>query len=209
MTSRARPSPLLLSAGAILVLVVAIAADTRVVRIGAPGAAPSGVFSPASFGQAEFPKVQADVQGRAVDAATLAQAIGRDQAAAEKQYGVAAIGGAEFSVKFTGRAGNQDSGVYDVEVAGLGSSPHITVQTGPAIMGTDLRDATGKIGFGQFTNQIVYQNAGSALNAAMKQQVLAKVDAGKLTGRTISVVGVFQLSDPDTWLVTPVRLDVR
>ena len=42
------------------------------------------------------------------------------------------------------------------------------MQTGPAINGTDLRDAPGEIKFGQFTNQIEYQNAGAALNNAMK-----------------------------------------
>ena len=86
---------------------------------------------------------------------------------------------------------------------------HITVQTGPAITGTDLRDATGQIKFGQFTNQIDYQNAGSALNREMKKEVISKIDASKLTGKKISVVGVFQLTDPANWLVTPVKLDVQ
>jgi predicted lipoprotein len=83
------------------------------------------------------------------------------------------------------------------------------VQTGPAINGTDLRDATGTITFEQFTNQIDYQNAGSALNKEMKAQVLSKIDNGNLTGKTLSVVGVFQLINPNSWLVTPVRLDVQ
>lgn len=208
MTTRVGPtSPLVLISGAVLILVVAMAVNTKVVKIGAPGTPQSGAFSPAAYGQSEFPKVQSEVAGRAVDAATLAQALSKDQDAATKQYGVDAAGGAELSVKFTGKAGKQDSGVYDVAVDGL--KPHITVQTGPAIMGDDLRDATGKIGFGQFTNQIIYQNAGSALNAEMKKEVLSKVDVGNLTGKTISVVGVFQLSDPDNWLVTPVKLSVQ
>ena len=76
-------------------------------------------------------------------------------------------------------------------------------------MGTDLRDGTGTISFGQFTNQIEYQNAGSALNKEMKKQVLSKVDTANLTGKTISVVGVFQLTDPSNWLVTPVKMNVK
>ncbi len=83
------------------------------------------------------------------------------------------------------------------------------MQTGPAIMGTDLRDGTGTIQFGQFTNQIDYQNAGSALNKEMKKQVLSKLDTADLTGKTVSVVGVFQLTDPAKWLVTPVSLEVK
>jgi predicted lipoprotein len=85
----------------------------------------------------------------------------------------------------------------------------LRVQTGPAINGTDVRDATGTIDFSQFTNQIDYQNAGSSLNNEVKKQVLAKVDTAKLTGKTISVVGVFQLVVPNSWLITPVSLQVQ
>ncbi len=190
----------------ILALVAAMAVDTRVVRIGSPTAAQPGAFSAAEFGKSELPKIQAAVESRAIDAATLAAAIARDPTAAAKQYGVAASGGAEMAVRFTGVVGKEDSGVYDVAVAGVPNTTTIRVQTGPAINGTDLRDATGTISFGQFTNQIAYQNAGAALNKEMKREVLSKVDVGKLAGRTIAVVGVFQMVSPESWLVTPVTL---
>ncbi len=206
-----RPGPglrPLLFSGAVLLLVAAMAVDTRVVRIGSPTAAQPGVFSAASFGISEFPKVQAAIEGRAVDAATLAAAIAQDPAAAASRYGVTASGGPELAVRFTGIAGKEDAGVYDVAVAGVPDVLLIRVQTGPAINGTDLRDATGTISFGQFTNQIAYQNAGSALNKEMKRQVLSKVDTGSLAGKTISVIGAFQLVAPESWLVTPVSLGV-
>ena len=44
----------------------------------------------------------------------------------------------------------------------------IRVQTGPAINGTDLRDATGEIRLGDFKNQVECQHAGAAINDAMK-----------------------------------------
>src|SRR5690606_25837565 len=116
----------------------------------------------------EFPKVQADVEARAVDAPTLAAAIAADKDGAAKQYGVAAGVGPVMAVKFTGVVGEGKSGIYNVAVPDIGEVPRIRVQTGPAINGTDLRDATGKITFGQFKNQIEYQNAGSALNNEMK-----------------------------------------
>ena len=194
---------------AAIVLLAAMALDTKVVRIGSAGDLHSDVFSPAIYGKSEFPKVQSAVEKRATDAATLAAALSKDQAAAEKQYGVAADAGSEMPVKFTGKAGKQDSGVYDVVVPGIPDAIHVTVQTGPAIDGTDLRDATGTITFGQFSNQIEYQNAGSALNTEMKKEVLSKVDTGNLTGKTVSVVGVFQLTDAANWLVTPVKMEVK
>ena len=59
------------------------------------------------------------------------------------------------------------------------------------------------------TNQIEYQDAGSGINNEMKRQVLAKIDTKNLTGKTISVVGVFRLINPKNWLVTPVEMSVQ
>ncbi|WP_031356737.1 DUF2291 family protein [Caballeronia sordidicola] len=193
----------------VVILLVAMAFSTKVVKIGSAGDAQVKTFDPAAYGEAQFPKTQAAIDGRAVSADTLAAAIAKDQDAAGKQYGVAGGIGPEISVKFTGVAGSEDAGIYTLKVPNVPDSVVIRVQTGPAINGTDLRDATGTIGFEQFTNQIDYQNAGYAINTAMKKAVLSKVDAAKLTGKTISVVGVFQLINPNGWLVTPVKLDVK
>jgi predicted lipoprotein len=194
----------------LVILLVAMALSTKVVKIGSAADTQVKAFDPAAYGEEQFPKTQAAVVGRAVSADTLAAAIAKDQDAAGKQYGVAGGGiGPEISVKFTGVAGKEDSGVYTVKVPNVPDAVVIRVQTGPAINGTDLRDATGTIGFEQFTNQIDYQNAGYAINTAMKKAVLSKVDTGKLTGKTISVVGVFQLINPNGWLVTPVKLDAK
>ncbi len=197
---------LVVGAGAVLVLLVAMALDTKVARIGSAQDAQAGVFSAPAYGTARFPKVQSEIEARAVDADVLAAAMTKDPAAAATQYGVPASAGPEYSVKFTGRVGKQDFGVYDVTIPGVPDTIHVSVQTGPAIMGTDLRDAAGSIKFGDFRNQIEYQNAGSALNNAMKVEVLSKVDVSDLTGKTISVVGAFQPTDPAEWVVTPVKL---
>ncbi|HMC48599.1 MAG TPA: DUF2291 domain-containing protein [Caballeronia sp.] len=193
-----------------VVLIVAMAFSTKVVKIGSASDAQVKAFDPAVYGEAQFPKTQSAIEGKAVSADTLAAAIAKDQDAAGKQYGVAGGGiGPEISVKFDGVAGSEDAGIYTVKVPNVPDSVIIRVQTGPAINGTDLRDATGTISFEQFTNQIDYQNAGYAINTAMKKAVLSKVDTAKLTGKTISVVGVFQLINPNGWLVTPVKLDVK
>jgi predicted lipoprotein len=215
--ARAKPRLRLIIISAVAVaLVVAMALDTKVVRIGSAEDIPANTFSPAAFGEAQFPKVKSAIEAHAVDVVTLAAAVAKDKDAAGKQYGVepaksgvATANGPVISVKFTGVVGKGDSGVYDVAVEGVPSAVTIRMQTGPAIYGTDLRDATGTISFGQFTNQIDYQNAGSALNKETKKQVLSKVDTAKLTGKTVSVIGAFKLLDPDNWLVTPVRLDVQ
>lgn len=192
-----------------VILVIAMALDTTVIRIGSSQDTRKTGFSPAAYGKTEFPKVQAAVEKRAVDAATLAAAIQKNQTAAVKQYGVNATMGPEMSVKFTGVVGKGESGVYHVKVQGVPDDIGIRVQTGPAINGTDLRDAIGTIQFGQFKNQIQYQNAGAALNTEMKKEVLSKVDTTNLTGKKISVVGAFLLINPKNWFVTPVKLSVE
>jgi predicted lipoprotein len=207
---RRRPTRLIALGAAVLVLIVAMALDTKIVVIGSPESVKPGVFSPDAFGAAEFPKIKTDIEARAVDAQVLAHALAADKAAAVKQYGVPnGTGGTVFSVKFTGVAGDAKSGVYDVAVSGLPDTIGIRLQTGPAINGTDLRDATGTIKFGQFVNQIEYQNAGSALNREMKKQILEPVDTADLRGKTIAVIGAFKLINPKKWLVTPVKLDIQ
>ena len=201
---------------ATLALVAAMALDTKVVKIGSAADIAPNTFSPAAFGASEFPKVKSAIEDRAISAVTLAAAVAKDKDAAGKEYGlepsksgVEASTGPVICVKFTGVAGKGEPGEYVFKVEGVPSTLVIRVQTGPAIYGTDLRDATGTISFGQFVNQIDYQNAGSALNREMKKQILSKIDTATLAGKTVSVVGAFKLANPNNWLVTPVRLDVQ
>ena len=175
-----------------------MALDTKVVRIGSPTDVQPGVFSPAAFGASEFPKVQSAIESRAVDAPTLAAAIAKDQGAAAKQYGTPTGTGPEFPVKFIGVAGKNDFGVYDVKAEGVpDNAADPAFRRGLPSWEPTCGTPPGTISFGQFTNQIEYQNAGSALNKEMKKQVLSKIDTGNLTGKTIAVVGAFQLSDPN------------
>ena len=208
MTRRKPDVRAFVGSGAVIVLLAAMALDTKAVKTGSAEDVQAGLFSAASYGKANFPKVQSAIEGRAVDAAVLAAALAKDPAAAEAQYGVPAPAGPEYAVKFAGKIGKQEFGVYDVAIPGVPETIHVSVQTGPAINGTDLRDASGLISFGDFSNQIDYQNAGSALNNEMKKAVLSGIGAD-LTGKTIQVVGAFEPSDPAEWVVTPVKLTVQ
>jgi predicted lipoprotein len=190
------------------VLLVAMALSTKVVDSNAISGT-TKAFSASAWGKANFPKVQDAISQRAVDAKTLAPAVASNATAAGKKYGVDAGTGPEISVKFSGVLGKGDAGIYPVKVAGLPKGLLVRIQTGPAINGTDLRDAPGTIKFGQFTNQIDYQNAAAALNKELKTQVLAKAATGNLTGKKVRVVGAFQLINPQGWLVTPAKMTVQ
>ncbi|MCD1645561.1 DUF2291 family protein [Aurantimonas coralicida] len=204
------PRRVILASVAVGVL-AAMALDTTLVWDGSERAASVSTqsFSTKEFGTARFPEIRNSIETRAVDAPTLAEAIAADKGAAAEKYGVAAGIGAVMPVRFTGTVGEGKSGIFAVAVDGVPDELTVRVQTGPAVNGTDLRDATGTIEFGQFKNQIEYQNAGAAINDAMKSEVLAPIDNANLTGKTVDVTGVFKLINPKSWLVTPVRMSVK
>ena len=196
---------LLIAVGLAILVLGAMALDTTVVRIGSDQDVRAAKFSPEAFGAEAFPKVQANLTARAVDAVELAAAIAADPKAAEAKYSVGGV----YPIKFEGVVSEGKSGIYYIDVAGISAPLRLRMQTGPAINGTELRDATGEISFSQFTNQIEYQDAGSALNKEMKKLVLEGIDNAALTGKTIAVVGAFKLVNPKNWLITPVSLEVK
>ena len=64
-----------------------IALDTTVVHIGSDADVRQQAFSPDAFGEGEFPRIQALVTEKAVDAVTVAPEVLADKVAAGKKYG--------------------------------------------------------------------------------------------------------------------------
>ena len=204
-----RVSPKSLALGAaVLLLLLAMVLDTHVVRIGSEADVRADVFSPEAYGAEQFPRIREQVAERAVDAPTLYEAAVADKAAAAAQYGTEGGIAPVFPVRFSGTVGEGRTGIFDVDVDGLPDDVRVRVQTGPAVNGTELRDLPGDILFGDFKNQIEYQDAGAAINDAMKGDVLADLDRDALTGREVNVVGVFRMINPKMWLVTPTEFEV-
>lgn len=195
-------------AGVIVLLIVFVVLGTRVVSDEAAESATSDGFDAETYGPEHFPAVQEAVADEAVEAPELASAIAGDAEAAAAEHAVEASGGPVFSVTMTGTFGKGESGIYDLKVDGVPEDLAIRVQTGPAINGTELRDVTGEITFGEFTNQIDFQNAAAALNEEMKVEVLEGIDTEALEGQTATVTGAFTLINDASWLVTPVQVEV-
>lgn len=193
----------------LILLVAAIALDTTVIRVGSEADTREAAFDPDAFGSAEFPRIAEFVRSRAAEAPALATMLQEDREAAVAQHGTEASIGPVLATYFTGVVGEGRSGVHDVAIEGMPEDVRVRVQFGPAINGTDLRDVTGDIAFGDFTNQIEYQDAGSGINRAMAAQVFDGLDRGALVGQNVEVVGVFKLISPANWLVTPVALEVQ
>lgn len=193
----------------IAAVVAGIALDTKIVTVGSAEDVREQVFNPDAFGADTFPRIQSRAIEIAPDAVQLALELADDKAAAIDAYGTKTAIGGVLAVSVTGIAGEGRSGIFPLTVAGLPDGTNVRVQTGPAINGTDLRDFPGDIAFGQFKNQIEFQDAGSGLNRAMAADVLADLDRDNLTGQTVSVTGVFTLINPKNWLITPVAIEVE
>lgn len=208
-----RPSPWLqpkriIGLLVVVVVIVGMGLDTAVVPTGSL-TSNADKFSPEAFGKAKFPSIQNNIVQHAAPAGKLASALAADKAAAADEYAVGQGTFPVIPVKFTGVVGKGQLGTYHIKVDGVPESLTIRVQTGPAIIGVVLRDSDSSIQFGDFVNQIEYQNAAAGINSAMKMQVLSDLDRDHLQGKTIRVVGAFQLINPDSWLVTPVRISVQ
>lgn len=193
----------------LVALVGAIALDTKVVVIGSAEDARQEAFNPDRFGRQNFPRIRDMVVAKAPDAAELATGLKSDKKAAVKEYATMAGAFPVLPVKLSGVAGKGSSGIFPVSVEGLPEGTKVRVQTGPAINGTELRDIVGDIEFGQFKNQIEYQDAGAGINRAMAADILSDLDRGALEGKSIEVIGAFKLINPKNWLVTPVSLEVK
>jgi predicted lipoprotein len=203
------PVKLILWAAAIVVL-IALALDTTTRSDKAPRITEGGqvAFNPSAYGAKTYPKVAAAIEKKAVPLTTLVPAIKGNPDAAGKQYG-SRQGSSPYNFAVTGEgvAGTATNGLLPVKVKGVPKSTTVSLQIGPAINGTALRDAVGFITFNQFINQVDYADAATALNHQVKAKVLKGVDPASLKGKTVKFTGAFSFLAPTIVTVTPTRLE--
>lgn len=87
----------------------------------------------------------------------------------------------------------------------------LTIQIGPVIRRTALRDALDFIQFTDFANQSDFAAVANALNDRVLQQVLEPIDLGALLGQTVSFTGAVTVGSAPTDVpleIVPVILDV-
>jgi len=200
----------LIAAGIVLVVLILMFFSTKILTGKEATEAAPGTFSPQSYAQEKFSsEIAPDIVKRATELAVVQKAIAADPAAAAKKYGVVSGSSpAVYSVKFTGTAGELGpNGQMPVTVPGMPSDIKVLVQMGPAINGTAVRDATGKVQFSQFKNQIDYQNVGAELNKQVKDKVLTNVDPASLARKKVAAVGAFSLINPSAYIITPVQIE--
>jgi predicted lipoprotein len=135
---------------------------------------------------------------------------------AGKRWGFRAQQGSEpwtYVVKIDGHIVAADTAsraaTISVDSGGDGKVAAI-VQIGPALRGTDLRDALDFVSFNDFKNPIDYAQFGKAFNQYVVRAELANLPRDKLEGRNVSVLGAFTLEAGDRPpLVTPAQLKLE
>jgi predicted lipoprotein len=207
-TARRTPSPRVIGIGLVVLVVAAMAIDTTYKKPGETTATGRAAFDPARYGEETFPKAVSTLEDSAVPLPELHAALRKDADAAGERYGKRqGTSPYSFSTSGEGVAGQAEGGLMPVRVQGVPKGATVSLQVGPAINGTAIRDGVGFIEFGQFTNQVEYAAAATALNEQVKKQVLADIDPATLAGKRVSFVGAFSSITPDVVTITPVKLE--
>lgn len=84
----------------------------------------------------------------------------------------------------------------------------VTLQLGPVIKGTALRDIAPFYDFNDFRDQIEFAKLGRAINDRVSAALV--LPEGDLTGKVLAFTGVLDVKKPaDPWLVTVTRIGLQ
>ena len=115
-------------------------------------------------------------------------------------------------VKGTGKVAEihtqSQAGTVLLEIPGLNEK--VSLQVGPVVRGTALRDATGLVSFNQFNNQLDYADVSKEMNARALKSATAGLDARTfpMVDKTVSFFGVmtFDPHNKGPMLITPTKV---
>ena len=98
----------------------------------------------------------------------------------------------------------------DIDLAPVDGVADVSIQIGPVIKDTAIRDSLEFISFTDFTNQLEFARLSTAFNKMVNKAVTGPLDRDHLMGRTVIFFGAFtQLQDSDQIRITPVFLEVQ
>jgi predicted lipoprotein len=153
---------------------------------------------------------------KAVDAKELLAAIQENPDQAGEKYGRReATNPYNYLIKGAGQvtAVNTESraGTLTVMLTDAKPGQNVTIQIGPVVLGTSVRDATGIVSFNQFTNQIDYAGISKEMNARAIHDALKGKDPATLNGKQIRFVGAFTYDPHSAGVIriTPIKLEVQ
>ncbi|KQT82795.1 DUF2291 domain-containing protein [Aurantimonas sp. Leaf443] len=158
-------------------------------------------------------KVVPYVNEKAVPFGEIRTAAAADFASAGERFGyrevkegapfnfLARVAGTIVSADTKSRAA---TALVDTDGDGTGD---VTIQLGPVIKGTSLRDALPFVTFTSYANQIEFADVAKAFNSQAYETALKALPREALVGRSVEAVGAFTLkSGADRVLLTPVSV---
>lgn len=156
------------------------------------------------------------ISDKALRVAALRVAIAADITAAGEAHGNrgAGLGSAwNFAAKGEGTviAAKLESSARKVQIDTDGDGKaDLTLQLGPIIKGTVLRDYAPFYNFGDFRDQIEFAKLGRKLNDRVKKEIKIEGTSAELIGKKVTFTGVFALKKSnDAWLLTVVDIKVQ
>ncbi|HEY3444369.1 MAG TPA: DUF2291 domain-containing protein [Paludibaculum sp.] len=179
--------------------------------------AAKGITTPSAYvDQIWTSKLLPAIAGSAVDAPALIHSMEKGLSAAQAQYARPNTNAASYwMVKGEGRVVAVDqrsrNGLIMVDVAPFDGRPDVSIQIGPVLRGTSLRDATGLVPFTDFLNQLHFADVGNELNERVLKLVLAPLDVKALKGRQVAFLGTAAADEgvPPIHALVPVRLELQ
>ena len=154
----------------------------------------------------------------AVDYTTVLSSLRDDRQSASERYGLARETGEPFfvfKVRGTCRVVEYDdssrNGVIRVDMEPADGEVDATLQVGPVIRGTAIRDSMEFIRFTDVGNQLQFAALANELNARMRKDSVEPLDLPSIVGKRISFLGAFRLQEADEVediVVTPVKIDL-
>lgn len=105
---------------------------------------------------------------------------------------------------------NTQSRAATIDVDGDGDGKaDATVQIGPAMRGTALRDSLNFVSFNHFTNQIDFAQFGKAFNTYANKTFLSKIPRDNLNGAQVRLLGTYQHGvSTGLPLISPASLEI-
>jgi predicted lipoprotein len=172
-------------------------------------------FDPSAWAASVFaPKVLPYFAAQALELAPVLDALKGDLDEAGKRFGRRADTEGSpwsFAVKGRGKVVSADTeasaGVLIVAVDAAGGPREVTLQLGPVVRGTAVRDCLPFFKFGDVTNQIQFAQVARALNERAVAGVQKAVPAVRAPGTLVEFTGAMNLSSADDPLaITPLIL---
>jgi predicted lipoprotein len=183
---------------------------------GTESSAPKG-FDPAAYVDGVWDtKLVPHFAGKAVDMGKLIDAVAQDPDEAGKKYGLRADAeGSPWSFAVHAKARlvsvNTESraGTLVVEIATESGKHEVTLQIGPVVKGSTIRDSVPFFTFENVTNQIEFAQVGRSFNERALKEIAPALPKLTTPGTPLEFHGAISINGvPETYVVTPVSIKV-